>query len=139
MRSCQVSSWDGMGVRSYPRSRPRKGGTLGRQDLCSFPGQPLTLCVMSPFRESSCRDLCLWPHNGLRELGARPPASLGRGTVTGFTWIILMLVQYSLFFPFSLYGCPKVTAASHISSVQASLLAGFHPGFACSLPRRHRS
>lgn len=89
-----------------------RGGTLGRQDLCSFPGQPLTLCVMSPFRESSCRNLCLWPHNGLRELGARPPASLGRGTVTGFTWIILMLVQYSLFFPFSLYGCPKVTAAS---------------------------
>lgn len=48
----------------------------------------------------------MWPHNGLREPGARlVEAVMGRGTVTQFRWIILRLVQCSQLFPFSLYDC----------------------------------
>lgn len=60
LRSCQVSAEMEWGKEGLGR-----GWTLGRQDLCSFPGLPLTLCDMSLFRDSSCRNLWVlapqWP------------------------------------------------------------------------------
>lgn len=92
-----------------------------------------TLCHLSLFRDSSCRNLCFWPHNGFQELGARlVEARMDRGT--DCDRVQVDPVQ------------PALAASSHpcllkdhgrepeslISSGRGSLLAGFHPGIPCS-------
>lgn len=131
-------SRDGMGERG-----PGRGWTPGRQDLCSFPGLPLTLCDMSLFRESSCRNLWFWSHRGLQELGARNRASGSAdgqrdgqrqgssGSYSG--WSSAACSFPSAPITASSHPCPKDHSreiVSLTSGVQASLLAGIP----CSLP-----